>query len=312
MSMHIALVDTVHPLLAERLVAAGHRVTALHHLDDHALAGALVDVEGIVVRSRELPGDLLRHAVSLCFVARVGSGLESIDRAYCQAAGVRVLNSPEGNRDGVGEWCVGHLLALLKHSHRANAQVHAGLWEREGNRGTDLFGRTVGIIGFGQMGSAFAEKLAGFGVRILAHDLYRTDMPATVEAVELERLQVECDVISLHLPLTPETRHYADARFFGRLTRPVWFLNSSRGGVVHTAALLDALDAGTVTAAALDVLEYERADLSSLDPTIDPASQRRLFAHDRVILTPHIAGVTHEGKVKMAQVLADKILAAFP
>jgi D-3-phosphoglycerate dehydrogenase len=170
----------------------------------------------------------------------------------------------------------------------------------------------VGIIGFGQMGSAFAEKLAGFGVRILAHDLYRTDMPATVEAVDLERLQAECDVISLHLPLTPETRHYADARFFGRLTRPVWFLNSSRGGVVHTAALLDALDAGTVTAAALDVLEYERADLSSLDPTIDPASQRRLFAHDRVILTPHIAGVTHEGKVKMAQVLADKILAAFP
>lgn len=312
MSMHIALVDSVHPLLAERLVQAGHRVTALHQLDDAALALALGDVHGIVVRSRQLSGDLLRHAVSLCFVARVGSGLENIDRTHCQTAGVRVINSPEGNRDGVGEWCVGHLLALLKHSHRANAQVHAGLWEREGNRGWDLFGRTVGIIGFGHMGSAFAEKLAGFGVRILAYDKYRTDLPSTVEAASLRRIQEACEVISLHLPLTDETRHFADAAFFEGLARPVWFLNSSRGGVVDTAALLDAIDAGRVTAAALDVLEYERADLSSLDPTIDPATQRRLLAHDRVLLTPHIAGVTHEGKVKMAQVLADKILAAFP
>lgn len=312
MSMHIALVDSVHPLLAERLVQAGHRVTALHHLDDAALALALGDVHGIVVRSRQLPGDLLRHAVSLCFVARVGSGLENIDRTHCEAAGVRVINSPEGNRDGVGEWCVGHLLALLKHSHRANAQVHAGLWEREGNRGWDLFGRTVGIIGFGHMGSAFAEKLAGFGVRILAYDKYRTDLPSTVEAASLRRIQEACEVISLHLPLTDETRHFADAAFFEGLARPVWFLNSSRGGVVDTAALLDAIDADRVTAAALDVLEYERADLSSLDPTIDPATQRRLLAQDRVLLTPHIAGVTHEGKVKMAQVLADKILAAFP
>lgn len=312
MNMHIALVDNVHPLLAERLVQAGHRVTALHHLDDAALALELGDVHGIVVRSRQLSGDLLRHAVSLCFVARVGSGLENIDRTHCEAAGVRVINSPEGNRDGVGEWCVGHLLALLKHSHRANAQVHAGLWEREGNRGWDLFGRTVGIIGFGHMGSGFAEKLAGFGVRILAYDKYRTDLPSTVEAASLRRIQEESEVISLHLPLTDETRHYADAAFFEGLARPVWFLNSSRGGVVDTAALLDAIDADRVTAAALDVLEYERADLSSLDPTIDPATQRRLLAQDRVLLTPHIAGVTHEGKVKMAQVLADKILAAFP
>ncbi|MEZ4757281.1 MAG: NAD(P)-dependent oxidoreductase [Flavobacteriales bacterium] len=312
MSLHVALVDSVHPLLAERLAQAGHRVTALDHLDDNALADELVSVQGIIVRSRELPADLLRHAASLSFIARVGSGLENIDRSYCEAVGIRVLNSPEGNRDGVGEWCVGHLLMLLKHSHRANAQVHAGLWEREGNRGSDLFGRTVGIIGYGQMGSAFAEKLGGFGVRILAHDKYRSDLPSMVEAASLRRVQEECEVISLHLPLTDETRHFADAAFFAGLTRPVWFLNSSRGGVVHTAALLDAIDAGRITAAALDVLEYERADLSSLDPTIDPATQRRLLSHDRVILTPHIAGVTHEGKVKMAQVLADKILAAFP
>ncbi len=312
MSMHIALVDPVHPLLAERLVHAGHRITAMHHLDDNALGQALHDVQGIVVRSRLLPGELLRHAMSLCFVARVGSGMENIDRTYCEATGITVMNSPEGNRDGVGEWCVGHLLALLKHSHRANFQVHAGLWDREGNRGTDLFGRSVGIIGFGQMGSAFAEKLAGFGVHILAHDKYRTKLPAAVEPAGLRRIQEECDVISLHLPLNAETRHYANADFFNALARPVWFLNSSRGAVVNTAALLEAIDAGRVTAAALDVLEYERADLSSLDPTIDPATQRRLLADDRVLLTPHIAGVTHEGRVKMARVLADKIIAAYP
>ena len=312
MSMHIAVVDAVHPLLAERLVRAGHRVTAMHHLDETMLGQALHDVQGIVVRSRQLPGALLRQAMSLCFVARVGSGLENIDRGYCDAAGVRVINSPEGNRDGVGEWCVGHLLALLRHTHRANAQVHAGLWDREGNRGTDLCGRTVGIIGFGQMGSAFAEKLAGFGVHILAHDKYRAELPPTVEAASLRRVQEECDVISLHLPLNEETTHYANADFFNALAKPVWFLNSSRGAVLHTAALLDAIDAGRVTAAALDVLEFERADLTSLDPTIDPATQRRLLACDRVLLTPHIAGVTHEGKEKMARVLADKIIAAFP
>jgi len=311
MSMHIAVVDAVHPLLSERLVRAGHRVTAMHLLDDHALGQALHDVQGIVVRSRQLTSELLRQAMSLCFVARVGSGLENIDRGYCDAAGVLVINSPEGNRDGVGEWCVGHLLALLKHTHRANAQVHAGLWEREGNRGTDLCGRTVGIIGFGQMGSAFAEKLAGFGVHILAHDKYRTELPPTVVPASLRRIQEECDVISLHLPLNEETTHYANADFFNALAKSVWFLNSSRGAVLHTAALLDALDTGRVTAAALDVLEFERSDLSSLDPTIDPATQRRLLANDRVLLTPHIAGVTHEGREKMARVLADKIIAAF-
>jgi D-3-phosphoglycerate dehydrogenase len=312
MSMHIAVVDAVHPLLAERLVLAGHRVTAMHHLDDHALGQALHDVQGIVVRSRLLSGELLRQAMSLCFVARVGSGMENIDRSYCEAAGIQLMNSPEGNRDGVGEWCVGHLLTLLKHTHRANSQVHAGLWDREGNRGTDLFGRTVGIIGFGQMGSAFAEKLAGFGVHILAHDKYRNAFPHAVEPAALRRIQEESDVISLHLPLNVETRRYANAAFFNALAKPVWFLNSSRGAVLDTAALLDAIDDGRVTGAALDVLEYERPDLSSLDPTIEPATQRRLLASERVILTPHIAGVTHEGSVKMARILADKIIDAFP
>lgn len=311
--MRIAVIDSVHPLLAETLVRAGHEVTMLHTMDDAGLTASLQDAQGIVVRSRRVGGALMSGAHGLRFVARVGSGLENIDTAYCLRQGIKVFNSPEGNRDGVGETCVMLLLALMKALARANAQVHSGMWAREENRGTDLRGKTVGIIGYGQMGSAFAEKLRGFGVKVLAHDKYRSGFErAGVRQCDLERLLRVSDAISLHLPLTHETRHYADRDFFLRLGKPVWFLNTSRGAVVHTAALLDALDHGRVIAAGLDVLEFERDDLSGLDHAIEPHTQQRLFGHPRVLLTPHIAGVTHEGRLKMAQVLARKILDAFP
>lgn len=311
--MRILLADSVHPLLAERLVAAGHICVAVHTLDDAALAQVMADAEGLVVRSRQVGAALLARAKRLRFVGRVGSGLENIDTGWCLKHGVRVFNSPEGNRDGVGETCVMLLLALMKALTRANAQVHDGLWLREENRGTDLRGKTVGIIGHGHMGSAFAEKLRGFGVRILAHDKYKDGFArAGIEEVRLDVLLRESDVISLHLPLTAETHHYADRDFFLRLGHPIWFLNTSRGPVVHTAALLDAIDQGRVIAAGLDVLEFERHDLSGMDPSIDPATQQRLFGHERVLLTPHIAGVTFEGRVKMAETLAHKILQAFP
>lgn len=311
--MRIAVIDSVHPRLTELLTRAGHELVMLHQVDDHGLVQALAGMQGIVVRSRALKGELLQQIEGLRFIGRVGSGTENIDTDWCRKHNVRVMNSPEGNRDGVGEACVMMLLALMKLLVRANNQVHAGLWLREENRGTDLRGKTVGIIGYGNMGSAFADKLRGFGVKVLAHDKYRSGFErAGVTEAGLERVLRESDVISLHLPLTSETHHFADRDFFLRLGRPVWFINSSRGAVVHTAALLDAIDHGRVIAAALDVLEFERADLSGLDPTIDPATQRRLFGHERVLLTPHIAGVTHEGKLKMAEVLADKIIHAFP
>jgi len=311
--MRIAVIDSVHPRLTELLTRAGHELVMLHHVDDHGLGPSLAGMQGIVVRSRALKAGVLQQVDGLRFVGRVGSGTENIDADWCRKHDVRVLNSPEGNRDGVGEACVMMLLALMKSLVRANNQVHAGLWLREENRGTDLRGKTVGIIGYGNMGSAFADTLRGFGVKVLAHDKYRGGFErAGVTEAGLERVLRESDVISMHLPLTAETHHFADRDFFLRLGRPVWFLNSSRGAVVHTAALLDAIDHGRVIAAGLDVLEFERPDLSGLDPTMDPATQRRLFGHERVLLTPHIAGVTHEGKVKMAEVLAGKIIHAFP
>ncbi len=311
--MRIAFVDNVHPLLAERLQSAGHSCVFLDALDSEALPEALHDIEGIVVRSRRLPSSVLSQAPKLRFVARVGSGLENIDRVHCEERGVLVLNSPEGNRDGVGEWCVAQTLVLLKHLYRANEQVHQGIWKREDNRGSDLAGKTVGIIGYGNMGSAFAAKLQGFGVEILAHDKYKKGFATEhVAEVSLENLLQRSDIVSLHLPLDHGTHHYANEAFFAALKKPIWFLNASRGPVLHTAALLKALDSGHVLGAALDVLEFERADLSGLEPGTDITAWERLRAHPSVLLSPHIAGVTHEGKVKMAQVLADKILNAFP
>ena len=311
--MTIAFVDSAHPLLAERLVAAGHSCTALHQLDGTALFSALNAVEGIIVRSRVLNAQLLAAAPKLSFIGRLGSGTENIDRVHCAQRGIAIHTSPEGNRDGVAETAVMLLLMLLKNAARANEQVHRGLWLREENRGTDLEGMTVGIIGFGHMGSAIAQRLQGFGVKVLAHDKYlRNYAPQPVIETTLVRIQDECDAISLHLPLTEETHHFVNAAFFARMRKPFHLINTARGGIVHTAALLDAIDAGKVLGAGLDVLEFERPDLSGLDPIQDPHSLARLLAHDRVVLTPHIAGVTHEGKRKMAAVLADKILRDFP
>lgn len=308
--MRIAFVDSAHPLLVEKLTMAGHDCSALHQVDDHHLAQALVGYQGIVVRSRTLNADLLRHVPGLKFIGRLGSGLENIDRDFCKQAGIAVFNSPEGNRDGVAETAAMLLLMLLKHAARGNEQAHRGLWLREENRGTDLEGKTVGIIGFGHMGSAFAQRLRGFDVRVLAHDKYlRNFASAAVEECALEQLQDECDAISLHLPLTTETKHFVDAAFIARMRKPFWLINTARGGIVHTSALLDGLDAGKVIGAGLDVLEFEQSDLSGLDLGRDPHTLKRLLAHERVVITPHIAGVTHEGKRKMAEVLAHKIIA---
>lgn len=307
--MRIAILDKVHPALAERLVASGHEILALHDQDNAQLASALTDVQVAVVRSRKLTAAMLRGMPGLHVVGRVGAGLENIDLAYCKQHNIRVINSPEGNRDGVGEMCVLLLLAAMKHLCRADAQVRTGQWNREENRGNELQGRTVGIIGYGHMGRAFAEKLAGFGVRILAHDKYVTGFGSNeVTESSLDDLLAASEVISLHLPLNDETRHYANASFFARLAHPIWFINTSRGQVVDTEALLYGLDSGSVTAAGLDVLEYERADLSGIDPSPDPRTLQRLLAHDRVVLTPHVGGVTHEGNARMASILADKIL----
>lgn len=307
--MHIVLIDTVDPVLEERLSAAGHTCSDRHTLANDELPEGLADAEAIVVRSRKLPASLLSELPSLRLIGRVGSGLENIDTAFCAEKGITVLNAPEGNRDGVGEMALAHLLMLLKHIRRADRQVRNGRWLREPNRGHELRDRCVGIIGHGNMGSAFAEKLAGMGAVVLAHDRYVTGFGRDhVQESTLERIMAECDVVSLHLPLNEETRHYVDKAFLAGMKRPFWLLNTARGPLVDTAALIDALDEGRILGAGLDVLEMERDTLDGINDQ-DPVF-RRLLTYDNVILTPHVAGVTHEGKFRMADILATKMLKA--
>lgn len=308
--MKINFVDRVHPVLSTRLTVAGHTCEDLSERSGEDLLTQLRDSEGLVVRSRlMIDAKVLERAPKLRFIARAGAGMENIDREACKQRGIRLYNSPEGNRDAVGEHAIGMLLALMNHLPRADHEVRHGIWDRTSNCGTELCGTTVGIIGFGQMGTAFAQRLLGFGVKVLAHDKYRTGFSnEQVEETSLEELHGRCDTVSLHLPLTPETHRYANAAFFARFSKPVWFINTARGPITDTAALLDAIDAGQVRGACLDVLEFEERSLKGLRDGRENETLERLYACNKVLLSPHVAGITTESYFKLANVLADKIL----
>ena len=308
--MKILFIDSVHPVLSERLTIAGHTCEDASERHGEALLAQFHDAEGLVIRGRVmLDANTLARAPDLRFIARAGAGMENIDQAECARRGIRLYNSPEGNRDAVGEHAIAMLLALMNHLPRADREVRGGKWRRKENTGHELHGSTVGIIGFGRMGSAFAEKLLGFGVKVLAYDKYLTDFtPDNVQETSLDDLFTHSDVISLHLPLSKETEHYVDAAFFVRCKKPIWFINTARGQLVDTGALLDALDNGLVRGACLDTLEFEERSLLGLRTDAPQQLLQRLFRHERVLLSPHIAGITHESYFKLASVLADKIL----
>lgn len=315
----ILIADRTHPVLEERLREAGFDVRVEPDHDYHSLVQAAQGCDGLVVRSKVVIDRAFIDAVpSLRCIGRVGAGMETIDTAYAESQGVRCLNSPEGNRDAVGEHTVGLLLALLCNIARADAEVRHGLWHREANRGHELQSLTVGIIGLGNMGRAFARRLGGFGCRTLYYDKYldtpdnagSLEIPADIERVSLHELQAEADVVSFHVPLTSETRHYMDDTFVAAMAKPFYLVNTSRGAVVDTAALVRGLEDGHILGAALDVLEYEnmQADALAVPPEYRPV-HAALLSHN-VVFTPHVAGWTVESKYKLAAVLAEKIIAA--
>ena len=308
--MKINFVDSVHPVLSTRLTVAGHTCEDLSERTGEDLLAQLWDSEGLIVRSRLMIDEsVLNRTPKLRFIARAGAGMENIDLAACAKRSIALYNSPEGNRDAVAEHALGMLLALMNHLPKADREVRHGIWDRISNAGHELCGSTVGIIGFGQMGTAFAQRLHGFGVAIVAHDKYRTGFAnELVEEITLEELLERSDVISLHLPLTSETEHYADAAFFARCKKPIWFINTARGPLTDTAALLDALDAGKVRGACLDVQEAEERSLKGLREEPGNHTLSRLHACEKVLLSPHVAGITEESYFKLANVLADKIL----
>jgi len=307
--MKIALLDEVHDLFRSSFEEQGWNVDMLSEISRSELKEKISEYDGIILRSRiKMDEDLLQHANSLKFIGRPGAGLENIDLDYCEARGIKVYRSPEGNRDALAEHALGMLLMLFNNLKKADSEVREGLWRREENRGHELMGKTVGIIGYGYMGEAFAQRLSGFGVKLMAYDKYKSDFGNDmVDEVSLEELKMESDVISLHVPLTEETRGMINADFLSGLSRSVYLLNTARGPVVNTADLVDALQSGKVKGACLDVLEQESTSFEKVDHL--PDSMQELLASDKVILSPHIAGWTHEAKQKMAEFLVEKILA---
>ena len=235
--------------------------------------------------------------------------MENIELDYCAQHGIEVFNAPEGNRNAVGEHALGMLLSLFNKLHTADREVRDGKWDREGNRGVELDGKTVGIIGFGNNGSAFAKKLRGFDVQVLAYDKYKNDFGTeSVQEASMEELFTQCDVISFHIPQTQETIFLGNTEFFNSFKKPIYLLNLARGKVVETTALVNAMKTGKVLGACLDVLEYEKASFESFFDGEIPADFAYLLNSDSVILSPHVGGWTVESYYKLSDVLADKIL----
>ena len=307
----VLIADRTHEVLEQRLREAGFAVSVEPDHDYESLVQAAQGCDGLVVRSKVIiDRAFIDHVPSLRCIGRVGAGMETIDVDYAENRGIRCLNSPEGNRDAVGEHAVGLLLSLLDNIARADSEVRQGLWRREANRGYELGPLTVGIIGYGNMGQSFAKRLGGFGCRIVVYDKYKDikDFKDTkdLEVVGLAELQREADVVSFHVPLTDETCHYLDAAFIEKMGRPFFVVNTARGAVVDTEALVQGLESGKVRGAALDVLEYENMQADSLGEV--PPSVQYLMHSPRTVLTPHVAGWTVESKYKLAAVLADKII----
>lgn len=311
--MKIIFLDTVHPILEERLIAANHQCIHLIDSDFESTNKLISAADGIVVRSRfPMDANLLDAAPNLKFIARSGAGMENIDLEYCAKRNIQLFNAPEGNRNAVGEHALGMLLALMNHLVTADAEVRSGKWDREGNRGIELDGKTVGIIGFGNNGEAFAKKLRGFDVQILAYDKYKRNFGNEfVKESSLEELYANADIISFHIPQNEETLFWANELFFESIQKPFFLLNLSRGKIVETKALLKAIENGKVLGSGLDVLEFEKASFENFFDGNMPEAFQQLLASKKVILSPHVGGWTNESYFKLSDVLADKILQHF-
>jgi D-3-phosphoglycerate dehydrogenase len=302
----VLITEPVHELLPQGLQLLGFKVVHLPDIQRNEVLAIIHDFEGLIINSKIVAdSELLHVATKLKFVARCGSGKEVIDFKLAGLRGIACITSPEGNRQAVAEQALGMLLCIMNNVQKAHNEIKEGHWIREANRGNELFGKTVGIIGYGNTGEAFANVLAGFNVKVLAYDKYKKGFAQNyICESAIEMLFAEADVVSLHLPLTEETKHFANEEFFKSFRKKIWFLNLSRGVCVNTSSLLQAIADGKVEAAALDVLENEKIN------TLNAEEQvwfRRLTINQQILLTPHIAGWTHESKRKIAEVLLEKI-----
>ena len=310
--MKILHLDTNHELLINQLNDLGFTNDEDYTSSKEAIEQKISTYDGIILRSRfTIDKQFLDAAKNLKFIGRVGAGLENIDCDYAKTKGIELIAAPEGNRNAVGEHALGMLLSLFNKLNKADAEVRQGKWLREANRGLELDGKTVGIIGYGNMGKAFAKKLKGFDVSVLCYDILDGVGDENAKQVSLNELQEKTEVISLHTPQTPLTLRMINAEFINQFAKPFWFINTARGKSVVTADLVSALKSGKILGAGLDVLEYEKASFEALFSTEIPEAFQYLIQADNVILTPHVAGWTIESKEKLAQTIVDKIKAKF-
>lgn len=308
--MKILQLDKNHPLISEQLTAKGFLVEEDHSSTYDEVLEKIIDYQGIIIRSRiPLDKNFLTKASHLKFIARVGAGMENIDIETAENLGIKLINSPEGNRDSVAEHVVGMLLILMNRLFIASNEVKNGIWKREENRGDELLGKTFGIIGYGNMGKATAKRLSGFGVEVIFHDILPNLSDEFATQVSLEELQKRADILSLHIPLTSETHYLVDEEFISKMEKNFYFVNTARGKNLKTKALVEAIESGKVLGACLDVLEYEKSSFENLET--ENHDLKYLLDSEKVIVTPHIGGWTHQSKEKLAQVIVDKILADF-
>ncbi|WCC42633.1 2-hydroxyacid dehydrogenase [Tenacibaculum finnmarkense] len=311
--MKILHLDSNHALLLNQLNDVGFVNEQDYTASKEIIAAKIHQYDGIIIRSRfTIDKQFLDKATNLKFIGRVGAGLENIDCEYANQKGIELISAPEGNRNAVGEHTLGMILSLFNKFKKADTEVRNGKWLREDNRGIELDGKTVGLIGYGNMGKSFAKKLRGFDVKVLCYDIKPNVGDENCTQVSLEELQEKADVLSLHTPQTALTTNMIDADFINAFSKPFWLINTARGKSVVTSDLVEALKSAKVLGAGLDVLEYEKKSFENLFVNQEmPEAFQYLIKADNVLLSPHVAGWTVESKQKLAQTIVDKIKALF-
>jgi D-3-phosphoglycerate dehydrogenase len=309
----VLFIDSNHPILHETLINAGFECDLFWDKPKEELINLIPFYDGIVIRSKfKITAEIIDTAKNLKCIARAGAGMENIDVDYATQKGIACVHAPEGNRDAVGEHAVAMLLNLFNNINKADRELRNGKWIREGNRGIELKGKTVGIIGFGNMGSSFANCLLGFGCTILVYDKYKKNFGNNkIKEVSLEAIFEHADIISLHTPLTDETNYLLNDSFFTSFKKSIYVINTARGKCLNTEDLVNSMKSGKVLGACLDVLEYESVSFEQINSDEIPKPLQYLNHSDKTILTPHIAGWTHESNIKIAEVLARKIIQVF-